>query len=212
MSKSIIFDFDGTLVNSEKAIYQCFQSVTNFIAPERINFAKNILIGPPLRETASEILGLKYQVKLDEFVNLFIKLHDEEVILHTHPYPHVNKVLKKLNDKKILMGIATNKRKSPTLKLIKHYGWQDYFISIECSDSQKSTRNKDEMIQDIINNESGFNEAFFVGDTVNDGISSNLNQLKFIKASYGYGKNQDWSNININKTIMTFAELEQVFN
>ena len=65
MSKAIIFDFDGTLVDSEKAIYKCFQSITRHIAPERASYAKNILIGPPLRETASEILGPKRQGSLD---------------------------------------------------------------------------------------------------------------------------------------------------
>ena len=76
MNKAIIFDFDGTLVDSEKAIYQCFQSITNYLAPERIGYAKNILIGPPLRDTASEILGQNHQEKLDEFVKLFIEMHD----------------------------------------------------------------------------------------------------------------------------------------
>ena len=68
MIKSIIFDFDGTLVDSEKAIYECFQSITKRLAPERINYAKNILIGPPLRDTASEILGPENQNQLDKFV------------------------------------------------------------------------------------------------------------------------------------------------
>ena len=84
MSKAIIFDFDGTLVDSEKAIYECFQSITNYIAPERIDYAKNILIGPPLRDTASEILGPEHQDSLDEFVNLFIEMHDEQCI-QTYP-------------------------------------------------------------------------------------------------------------------------------
>jgi phosphoglycolate phosphatase len=61
LSKAIIFDFDGTLVDSEKAIYECFKSITKRIAPERERYAKNILIGPPLRDTASEILGPENQ-------------------------------------------------------------------------------------------------------------------------------------------------------
>jgi phosphoglycolate phosphatase len=31
------------------------------LAPERMEYAKNILIGPPLRDTASEILGPEHQ-------------------------------------------------------------------------------------------------------------------------------------------------------
>jgi phosphoglycolate phosphatase len=206
LNKAIIFDFDGTLVDSEITIYQCFQSITNFLAPERIDYAKNILIGPPLRDTVSEILGPHHQDKLNEFVELFIEMHDEQAIKNTQPYPGVIEILKKLRSKKILMAVATNKRYSPTIKLINHFDWQEYFTSIECSDSQSQIRNKDEMIQEILKN-NNFNKAYFVGDTVNDGLSANLNQLPFILALYGYGRNQDWTRVNVKKVIQDFSEI-----
>jgi phosphoglycolate phosphatase len=209
LSKAIIFDFDGTLVDSEKAIYQCFQSITNYLAPERIAYAKNILIGPPLRDTASEILGQKYREKLDEFVNLFIEMHDEHAIKNTQPYPDVIETLEKLNSKKVFMAIATNKRHVPTIKLINHYNWQDYFITTECSDDKNFIRNKDEMIQDILKKNENFYKAFFIGDTVNDGLSANLSKLKFIKADYGYGSDQDWSKVNVQQGIKNFSEILQ---
>jgi phosphoglycolate phosphatase len=210
LTAAFIFDFDGTLVDSEQAIYQCFQSITKQLAPERINYAKNILIGPPLRNTASEILGPEHQDSLNEFVQLFISMHDEEVIQLTKPYPDVMKVLIKLQNKNIMMAIATNKRLAPTQKLIDHFGWNDYFSFIECSDSQSMMRNKDTMIKDIINQDSTFYGSYFIGDTVNDGISANANKLKFIKANYGYGKNQDWSNVKIFKTIDSIYELNNL--
>ena len=207
MRKAIIFDFDGTLVDSEKAIYECFQRITKQIAPERESYAKNLLIGPPLRDTASEILGPEKQNLLDEFVQSFITMHDEQVIQHTQPYPDVIQVLEELHTKNIPMAVATNKRLAPTKKLICHFGWNDYFSSIECSDSQPEMRNKDAMIQDIINQNQIFQGSFFVGDTVNDGLSANLNQLPFIKAFYGYGQDQDWSKVNAFKEINQFIEV-----
>ena len=207
LSKAIIFDFDGTLVDSKKAIYECFQKITKHIAPERESYAKNLLIGPPLRDTASEILGPEHQDLLDEFVQSFITMHDEQVIGHTRPYPDVIKVLEKLHSKNIPMAVATNKRLAPTQKLIDHFGWNEYFSSIECSDSQSEMRNKDAMIQDIINQNQIFQGSYFVGDTVNDGLSANLNQLPFIKACYGYGQNQDWSKVTIHNEIHQFIEI-----
>jgi len=207
LSKAIIFDFDGTLVDSKKAIYECFQKITKHIAPERESYAKNLLIGPPLRDTASEILGPEHQDLLDEFVQSFITMHDEQVIGHTRPYPDVIKVLEKLHSKNIPMAVATNKRLAPTQKLIDHFGWNEYFSSIECSDSQSEMRNKDAMIQDIINQNQSFHGSYFIGDTVNDGLSANLNQLPFIKACYGYGQNQDWSKVTIHNEIHQFIEI-----
>ena len=209
LSKAIIFDFDGTLVDSEITIYQCFQTITNYLAPERVDYAKNILIGPPLRDTASEILGINHQNQLDEFVKLFIKMHDEKAIKNTRPYPGVIETLKKLSSKGASMAVATNKRYAPTISLINHFGWKNYFTSIECSDGQSQIRNKDEMIQEILKNNS-FNKAFLIGDTVNDGLSANLNQLPFILARYGYGRDQDWSKVNVKKDIQNFSEILQL--
>jgi phosphoglycolate phosphatase len=206
LTAAFIFDFDGTLVDSEQAIYQCFQSITKQLAPERMEYAKNILIGPPLRDTASEILGPNHQNSLDEFVQLFIAMHDEQVIQHTHPYPDVIQVLKQLHDKNIPMAVATNKRLAPTQKLMDHFGWNDYFSSIECSDGQPEIRNKDAMIKDINQDESFFG-SYFVGDTVNDGLAANQNKLKFIKADYGYGYLQDWTEVNVHKSIKTFKNI-----
>ena len=207
MTSAFIFDFDGTLVDSEQAIYQCFQKITKQLAPGRLEYAKNILIGPPLRDTASEILGPDHQDSLDKFVQLFITMHDEQVIQHTQPYPDVIQVLKQLNNKNIPMALATNKRLAPTQKMLDHFGWNDYFSFIECSDSQNEMRNKDAMIQNIINQNESFYGSYFIGDTVNDGLSANLNDLPFIKASYGYGLNQDWSKIKIFKSITAISEL-----
>ena len=207
MTQAFIFDFDGTLVNSEKAIYQCFQSITKQLAPNRVEYAKNILIGPPLRDTASEILGHEHQDSLNEFVQLFITMHDEQVIEHTQPYPDVIQVLKKLHTQNIPMAVATNKRLVPAQKLMDHFGWNDYFQSVECSDSQSKIRNKDAMIQDIINQNKLFRGSYFIGDTVNDGLSANLNQLPFIKACYGYGRDQDWSKVTSYQEINNIKEL-----
>jgi len=207
LTQAFIFDFDGTLVDSEQAIYQCFQSIMKQLAPNRVEYAKNILIGPPLRDTASEILGPDHQDSLDEFVQLFIEMHDEQVIQHTQPYPDVIQVLKELHNQNIPMAVATNKRLAPTQKLMDHFGWNDYFLSIECSDSQPEMRNKDAMIQDIINQNTSFQGSYFIGDTVNDGLSANLNQLPFIKACYGYGRDQDWSKVSTYQEIHQFNEI-----
>ena len=207
MIKAFIFDFDGTLVNSEQAIYKCFQSITKKLAPNRVEYAKNILIGPPLRDTASQILGHEHQDSLNEFVQLFITMHDEQVIENTRPYPNVMKVLKHLHNENIPMAVATNKRLVPTQKLIDHYGWNEYFQSVGCSDSQSHIRNKYAIVQDIINQNKSFQGSYFIGDTVNDGLTANNHNIKFIKINYGYGKKQDWEIVEIFKDIDDFSEL-----
>ena len=57
-------------------------------------------------------------------------------------------------------------------------------------------------------NQKNYEEIFLVGDTVGDAIAAKNHQIKFIKAVYGYGKQQNWENISIYKSIDSFNELK----
>ena len=207
MSKAWIFDFDGTLVHSKAAITQCFQRITKKLAPHRLDVAKNVLIGPHLRQTVAEILGDPEHPLIDEFVSAFIKMHDDGVLEHTTPYPSVHETLTHLHNQGQKMAIATNKRLAPTTKILQHFGWDLFFISVECSDSEAVMRDKHQMIQAIKDKNADFKDAFFVGDTVGDGLSANNSHIPFIKASYGYGQAQDWSGVTVFQSINSLDEL-----
>ena len=105
------------------------------------------------------------------------------------------------------MAIATNKRKAPTINIINHFKWNKFFVFIECSDSEMKIREKGLMIQSIIKKDKGFNNSFFVGDTLNEAVSAKQNNLPFIKATYGYGFQENWENIEIFSKINDIKEL-----
>jgi phosphoglycolate phosphatase len=207
MEQSWIFDFDGTLVHSEAAITQCFQSITKKLAPHRLDVAKHVLIGPPLRQTVAEILGDPEHSLIDEFVNAFIQMHDDDVLNHTIPYPAVHETLAKLHQEGQKMALATNKRLAPTMKIIQHFNWGKFFIFVECSDSEAVMRDKNQMIKAILKKDSDFNGANFVGDTVGDGLSANISNIPFIMATYGYGSGQNWKGVAIHEKINSIKEL-----
>lgn len=209
LTQAFIFDFDGTLVDSKVAIYECFQKITKELAPERIKFAKSIHIGPPLETTATEILGNENINKVENFIKKFISMHDDEVILKTTPYPKVIETIEFLYAQKIPMSIATNKRSAPTLKLISHYGWMNYFEFVECSDSGKNKITKDEMIKNIIKKNKQYKTALFIGDTNGDYLAAKKNNLKFIYANYGYG---DIESFYEEDNIISISSISNIIN
>jgi len=212
MSKAWIFDFDGTLVHSETAITQCFQRITQKLAPHRLEVAKNVLIGPPLRQTVAEILGDPEHPLINEFVSAFIQMHDDDLLNHTVPYPSVHETLTNFHNQGHKMAIATNKRLAPTTKILQHFCWDPFFTSVECSDSEAVMRDKHQMIKTIVEKDSDFKGAFFVGDTVGDGLCARDNNIKFIKANYGYGESEYWENVPIHNHINSFSELLSIAN
>jgi phosphoglycolate phosphatase len=210
LSKAIIFDFDGTLINSKPVIEECFHKTTKELAPDRLKISKNILIGPPLRQTVSEILGDPQHPLIEKFIKSFIQVHDNELLKRSMPYPGVNDTLINLHQHGVKMAIATNKRMLPTKKIIKNFGWDDLFVYIECTDTYKIIQNKSQMINKIVMKNSNFKTAFFVGDTVDDGLSAIKNKILFIKVNYGYGKDQDWTKIKSHLSIDNFEEIKNI--
>ena len=207
MGKLWIFDFDGTLVDSEVAIKHCYLKVTEKLLPERINFVKNILIGPTLEDTARTILTNKNLHLKNEFMKEFQSQYDSEMVLETPIYPNVSEVLGNLKSNGDSLSVLTNKRAIPTHKLINHYKWNDLFDWVACMDEYPDLKNKSELLknQDIL--KKNYSKILLVGDTVNDGITAEKNEIDFIKVNYGYGREQDWQGIKIFKSIDNFHEL-----
>ena len=207
MGKLWIFDFDGTLVDSEVAIKHCYFKVTKKLLPERINFVKNILIGPTLEETAQSIVTNKNLHLKDLFIKEFQSQYDGEIVLETPIYLNVSDVLQKLKNNGDSLSVLTNKRAIPTHKLIKHYKWDNFFDWVACMDEYPDLKNKSELLKKQDIPKKNYSKILLVGDTLNDGITAEKNEIDFIKVNYGYGREQDWQGINIFKSIDKFDEL-----
>ena len=201
-TKNWIFDFDGTLIDSAPSVKLCYEKVTKNIAPQRIDVVKKLQIGPTLAETAKEILGIEFLHKHEDFVSQFKYEYDQILLSQTNAYKGVNEMLNELKSRGNKIAIATNKRKGPTLKIIEHLDWGDYFSWIACVNPEsKSIKNKSELVRSILTNEIDFQKSFFVGDTLNDALCAKENELRFIKASYGYSEANGWDNFEIYQDI-----------
>ena len=206
---ALIFDFDGTLIDSKEAIIESYKTAINKVKPEYIDLIKKIPIGPSLDEVLRIIFNdveLIKQIKKE-----FIKVYDKKIIPDTKPYLHAETVLKQLS-KNYKLSIVTNKRAETTLRLIKSYGWQDYFEYILCSDSQGKKMTKSEKIRSLFLYKSYYKKSIMIGDMLNDYNSAIENKLMFIKANYGYGKDEIWpKNIQSIEKIKELPELLDKF-
>lgn len=210
MNNLWLFDFDGTLVDSAKAIKKCYLRITDELAPERKKFVEGMLIGPTLEESSKMILTNKKIHLLDKFKNLFQKMYDEIILFETKKYPFVNSTLIHLHKNGDDLCIVTNKRSNPTLKLIDYYGWGHLFKWVACIDNYPEAKNKSDLIKLQKINKKKYKEIFMVGDTVGDAIAAKNNEIKFIKACYGYGSKELWT-IKSDANIERFSDLKKIF-
>lgn len=211
-----IFDFDGTLVDSEKAIKSCYLSVAKRIAPEKCELINKMTIGPSLEDTCEYIFkgetntfkdqnDIKYQIK--EFKKIFIDLYDKDLIYKTKLFPYVNETLECLFKKENKLAILTNKRFDATSKLIKFYKWEKYFEWIWCLDRYPKLKTKSEILMNKKIDFKKYLRTFMVGDTRIDGLVAKENNILFVRALYGYGINDNWEGINISNNINKISEI-----
>ena len=125
--KAILFDLDGTLVNSKKMIFAAFNHVAeNFLgrryAPEEIVS----FFGPSEEQTWAELLSAD---QLEEGINAYYAYYrqkQEDII----PYEGIPSLLDQLVNRKTPLAIVTGRGKRTTEMTVEHLQWQSYFSSI----------------------------------------------------------------------------------
>jgi phosphoglycolate phosphatase len=189
MNTHIIFDLDGTLIDSSPSILSAFSAALSSHNIEPVVRLDSSLIGPPLRDTLSKLTGSNDLVLLDAMSDTFKGYYDNEGYKSTEVFPGVHEVLSELAHRNIPFYVATNKRLHPTRLIMKHLGWAEYFRGVYTLDCMTpNLLNKATMLTYLLA-DVGISslQAFYVGDKLEDGLAADANSLPFLAACWGYG-------------------------
>ncbi len=189
LAPHLIFDFDGTLIDSSPAILATLGLVLQGrgIAPAR---APSIdLIGPPLLATLQACTGIADKKMLEALAGDFRNRYDSEGIYATQAYADVATVLQQLQSSGSRLHLATNKRLRPTLLLLEHFGWTPWFKSVYCVDSRTPPYpSKGEMLLAQLQEQKLVaGDTIYIGDTAHDEKAAAHAGLRFLVAGWGYG-------------------------
>ena len=187
---AVIFDLDGTLIDSAPSILETFRRVLSERGLKPQVPLSGELIGPPLHETLRRLVGANGSVCLDDLIVDFRRIYDDSACLAARPYPGVEALLETLHNAGVRLFVATNKRNLPTRKILDHLGWMPLFDKIFALDVFRDrVADKLGMIR-VLMAECNIDSrlAIFVGDTEEDRLAANVNGLKFVGAGWGYGK------------------------
>ncbi len=188
----IIFDLDGTLIDSAPAILASFRAAFAAAGREPVIAIDESIIGPPLAETLALLTGSDDKPLIAELAERFAAVYDTTGYRETAAYPGVGDMLRRLADRGHTLHIATNKRINPTRKILAHLGWEGLFDTVYALDLfTPRLPDKAAMIGRLLTDRGIPAEtAVYVGDREEDGVSADANALPFLAATWGYGSLQ----------------------
>jgi pyrophosphatase PpaX len=181
MLKGIIFDFDGTLAETNtlilKAMSKTFMELFGAYTDEQLMAC----IGPPLIVTGRKLYPEDPQHLVDTYRKYQIELHDSMVAV----YPGVIEMLEKLHGMNLKLAIVTSKKRDMLLKGLRKLEMEKYFDVLVAEDDVTQHKPDPEPMNLAL---SGMGlratECIMVGDNYHDILAAHAVGMKSVAVGW----------------------------
>ena len=186
----IIFDCDGTLVDSQHIIIEsmCAAFIQNNL-PKPPDDAVKRIIGLSLPDAVRSLVDGKEEQLVSNIVNSYRKNFSEirnNKRLPENLFPNVMETLDSIRNVGHSLGIATGKSKKGLIATLDFHDILDHFITLQTVDDAPGKPNPEMLYRAM--NETGFKicHTIFIGDTVYDIEMAKNAGIEGYGVSWGY--------------------------
>lgn len=190
MYNLVMFDLDGTILNSSKGIEK---SITHCLKKISIDFDANFknYIGPPIETLFKNVIKLNDEQTV-EASKIFREVYKTKYLFDAELYDGIINAINKLKEQNIICCVVTNKRLSYTKTLLEHFNIYNLFNAVYGTD-ENGALSKADLIKNCLKDFNIKNkDAVMIGDATSDSSSANVCNVSFLPVTYGFGfKNKD---------------------
>lgn len=184
--KSVIFDLDGTIVDTSKDVLDAFRlSFDKFNLPHS-GLARNV-IGPPAIDIIKNVTNCDDSIA-KEVLSEFRSIHDRSLLECSSLMPNAKSTIVSLVNLGIRVCIATNKPRSGTLNILRKFNIIDYFDNIVCLSDPGIFSKYDAVMANIAGD---LKECYMVGDAVGDINAANKSGVVSVAYTLGFGNTSE---------------------
>lgn len=186
--KYVIFDLDGTILDSTEGI---LLSVSHAIKEKGLKeLSKEELltfIGPPVQESFGRFYDVskeEIQALTDSFRNEYIKSN----LMKGKIYDGIFDLCKALKEAGIKMAVATYKRQDYARTIMEQFGFMEYIEVVYGADHNNKLKKSDIIkLACTTIGAKDMAEIVMIGDSDYDAIGAMDQGIDFIAATYGFG-------------------------
>lgn len=207
--KLFVFDWDGTLMDSEAKIVSCMHSTIQDMGFEsRTNDEIRNIIGLGFKEALTVLYPDKSDL-YEQFVEQYREYFLDESSEASPLFSHVELLLELLNKHSYYMAIATGKGRRGLDKVLNDSNLGQYFHVTRCADETFSKPNPQMLneIMDFIGVES--HETVMIGDTeydLNMALNANCDSIGIAHGVHDESRLQDC------KPIEMFSDIKELYH
>lgn len=165
---TILFDLDGTLIDTNDIIIKSFRSTfdRHFPNVEVTDERIHSFIGPTLQQTFGDYT--KDPFIIQDMINSYREFYVEYEIGNFQIYPDVLEVVADLKEKGYNLGILTSKFKEAAWPSYTHYGLERIFDSFTSLDEVEHPKPHRNAVDVALSNFTNVTGAIMIGDNQGD--------------------------------------------
>jgi len=193
----IIFDMDGTLINSGDVITNTINYVRSHLGLERIS--KDVMLE---QLNNPDINSAEFFYGTSEFTDsqteLFTKYYDENCTKDISLYDGIYELLEELNSKDFILSVATNASADFASKMLEALDIKKFFEYIVGADMVEKPKPQPDMLLKILEKlDIDIDKSILIGDSLKDTRAATAINMDAILVNWGFTKYEnEISNIN----------------
>lgn len=205
---AIIFDLDGTLIDSAPDIHAAINRVMADLGQPAFEFSQvRSYIGNGVQVLLQRVMAARDLDPADHgaLVSRFLAYYEADAATLTRPYPNAIETLNLLRGRGHRLGICTNKPEAPTQRILKDFGLTELFDIVIGGDTLPQ-RKPDPA--PLLHARAAMDNAavIFVGDSEVDAETAERARIPFALFTEGYRKS-DLREMAHNASFSDFVDL-----
>lgn len=214
--KAVIFDLDGTLLDTIEDIKETMNQVLRkYNYQEYSQEEYKYFVGKGVDNLIKQVMK-SGNIEQEAFAKLkkgYYEVYVKQATVNTKIYEGINELLTELKQKGISLNVLSNKPHSQTKEVIKHYFGDNVFDLVYGKKEEFLPKPHPDSASDLIANlKLNPDEILYVGDTETDMFTAKNAKFYSIGVLWGFRKKSELVNAGADKIIENPLEILELFS